>query len=141
MTASAPGCAPRAPGTTGRARKFCRFGDNMRQVAVTEGDKVAAEMKFGFSTNGYGVGDLVAKIDAGHATPRRTTLAAEYEKSYAVAPELRKGGKRHESLLYGARLELGLRAFLEAGRVQGLHRHVRGPARPEAAARASRRSG
>ena len=40
--------------------KFCRFGDNMRQVAVTEGDKVAAEMKFGFATNGYGVGDLVA---------------------------------------------------------------------------------
>ena len=44
--------------------KFCRFGDNMRQVAVTEGDKVAAEMKFGFATNGYGVGDLVAEVNA-----------------------------------------------------------------------------
>ena len=48
--------------------KFCRFGDNMRQVAVTEGDKVATEMKFGFATNGYGVGDLVA---AGECGPRR----------------------------------------------------------------------
>ena len=43
--------------------KFCRFGDNMRQVAVTEGDKVAAEMKFGFATNGYGVGDLAAAVE------------------------------------------------------------------------------
>ena len=44
--------------------KFCRFGDNMRQVAVTEGDKVAAEAKFGFAVNGYGVGDLVAQVNA-----------------------------------------------------------------------------
>ncbi len=88
--------------------KFCRFGDNMRQVAVTEGDKVAAEMKFGFAINGYGVGDLV---DAGRTpspTPRSKALAAEYEERYAVAPELRKGGARHDSLRYGARLELGL---------------------------------
>ena len=98
--------------------KFCRFGDNMRQVAVTEGDKVSAEMKFGFSTNGYGVGDLVAAVDA--ATDVEVSrLVDEYEGCYEVARELRKGGNRHESLRYGARLELGLRAFLEAGRFKG----------------------
>lgn len=98
--------------------RFCRFGDNMRQVAVTEGDKVSAEMKFGFSTNGYGVGDLVDAVDA--ATDADVSrLLDEYEGRYEVAPELRKGGNRHESLRYGARLELGLRAFLEAGRFSG----------------------
>ena len=112
--------------------KFCRFGDNMRQVAVTEGDKVAAEMKFGFATNGYGVGDLAAEVNA-VSDAKVKALAGEYEDRYAVAPELRKGGARHESLLYGARLELGLRAFLEARRLQGLHHDVRGSARPATA--------
>ena len=98
--------------------KFCRFGDNMRQVAVTEGDKVATEMKFGFATNGYGVGDLVAQVNA-VSDAKVKTLASEYEKRYAVAPDLRKTGARHESLLYGARLELGLRAFLEDGGFKG----------------------
>ncbi len=98
--------------------KFCRFGDNMRQVAVTEGDKVAAEMKFGFATNGYGVGELA---DAVGAVPdgKVKALAGEFEERYKVAPELRRGGERHESLLYGARLELGLRAFLERGGFNG----------------------
>ena len=99
--------------------KFCRFGDNMRQVAVTEGDKVAAEMRFGFAINGYGVGDLAAAVDAVTDARRQRTLAGEYEERYKVAPELRKGGERHESLLYGARLELGLRAFLEKGGFKG----------------------
>jgi L-arabinose isomerase len=100
--------------------KFCRFGDNMRQVAVTEGDKVAAEMKFGFAVNGYGVGDLAAKIaDTGIHDRHIDELCAEYEKQYAVAKDLRRGGKRHESLRYSARLELGLRAFLEEGGFKG----------------------
>ena len=98
--------------------KFCRFGDNMRQVAVTEGDKVAAEMTFGFSTNGYGIGDLAAAVDAiSDADVNR--LIGEYEARYAVAAPLRKGGERHESLRYGAKLELGLRAFLEGGGFKG----------------------
>ena len=71
--------------------KFCRFGDNMRQVAVTEGDKVATEMKFGFATNGYGVGDLVAQVNAVSDAAAKA-LANEYEERYAVAPELRKSG-------------------------------------------------
>jgi L-arabinose isomerase len=91
--------------------KFCRFGDNMRQVAVTEGDKVAAEMAFGFSTNGYGVGDLAETVNAVSDADAKS-LAGQYEELYDVAPALRRGGERHESLLYGARLELGLKRFM-----------------------------
>src|SRR6478736_8614423 len=98
--------------------KFCRFGDNMRQVAVTEGDKVATEMKFGFATNGYGVGDLVARVNA-VSDAKVKALASEYEQRYTVAPELRDTGARNESLLYAARLELGLRAFLADGGFKG----------------------
>ncbi|MGA2137302.1 MAG: L-arabinose isomerase [Verrucomicrobiia bacterium] len=98
--------------------KFCRFGDNMRQVGVTEGDKVAAEAKLGYAVNGYGVGDLVKFVnDVGDAAINR--LCDEYEQRYDVAPELRKAGARHESLRYGARTELGLRAFLKAGGFRG----------------------
>ena len=100
--------------------KFARFGDNMRQVAVTEGDKVAAEMRFGFAVNGYGVGDLVARIsDAAIDNGAIDALCAEYEVRYSVARELRKGGRRHDSLRYGARIELGLRGFLDGGGFKG----------------------
>jgi L-arabinose isomerase len=98
--------------------RFARFGDNMRFVAVTEGDKVAAEMRFGYSVNYYGIGDLVEKVNAiGDAEVNN--LCAEYEDSYNVAEPLRKGGERHESLRDGARIELGLRAFLEEGGFKG----------------------
>ncbi|HEX2860862.1 MAG TPA: L-arabinose isomerase [Lacunisphaera sp.] len=92
--------------------RIVRFGDNMRYVAVTEGDKVATEIRFGFEVNTYGVGDLGAKVNA---VPDRdiTALCALYEKLYAVVPSLRKNGARHDELRYSARLELGLRAFLE----------------------------
>jgi L-arabinose isomerase len=100
--------------------KFARFGDNMRQVAVTEGDKVSAEMRFGFSVDGYGVGDLVARIsDAAIDNNAIDALCAGYESRYDVAKELRKGGSRHDSLRYGARIELGLRAFLDEGGFKG----------------------
>ncbi|MDB6113069.1 MAG: araA, partial [Lacunisphaera sp.] len=98
--------------------KFVRFGDNMRQVAVTEGDKVASEMKFGFAVNTHGVGDLVAKVDS--VTDRKiTALCADYENAYAVVPALRKSGARHDALRYSARLELGLAAFLDEGGYKG----------------------
>ncbi len=100
--------------------KFARFGDNMRQVAVTEGDKVAAELRFGFAVNGYGIGDLVAKVSAAAIDDAQIdALCAEYEKRYVVAQDLRAGGSRHDSLRYGARIELGLRAFLEEGGFKG----------------------
>jgi L-arabinose isomerase len=98
--------------------KFCRFGDNMRQVAVTEGDKVAAEMKFGFATNGFGVGELTEAVRAASDVEAKA-LANEYEEHYDVAAELRRGGERHDSLLYGARLEIGLRTYLQAGGFKG----------------------
>jgi L-arabinose isomerase len=98
--------------------KFCRFGDNMREVAVTEGDKVAAQVQFGYSVNGYGVGDLVKSVNA--ATDREIEhLIAEYESRYTVAPKLRKTGSKRESLREAARIELGLRAFLTAGDFKG----------------------
>lgn len=98
--------------------KFCRFGDNMRQVAVTDGDKVEAEIKFGYAVNGYGIGDLVKVIqDVSDADTAK--LTAEYEESYSVMPSLRKGGDRHASLREAAKIEIGLRTFLEAGDFKG----------------------
>ena len=98
-----------------RTMRLARFGDNMRDVAVTEGDKVEAELQFGVSVNAYGVNDLVASVDAVHRQRRRHPGEASTRTSYDVVPELRAGGERHESLRYGARIELGLRAFLEDG--------------------------
>ncbi len=98
--------------------RFARFGDNMREVAVTEGDKVSAEIRFGFSVNGYGVGDLVQHVNA-ISDAAIDALAAEYEECYQVAPELRRQGLRHESLRDGARIELGLRSFLTSENFKG----------------------
>jgi L-arabinose isomerase len=98
--------------------KFARLGDNMRQVSVTEGDKVSAEARFGFSVNGYGIGDLVARVQS---TPEKAVneLCREYEKEYALAPVLKKTGARHASVREAARIELGLRAFLTEGGFKG----------------------
>ncbi|WP_020527595.1 L-arabinose isomerase [Flexithrix dorotheae] len=98
--------------------KFARIGDNMRQVAVTEGDKVAAEIKFGFSVNGYGIGDLVEYVNK-IGDLEIETLIAEYEDSYQLAANLRKGGEQRNSLIEAARIELGLKAFLEEGNFKG----------------------
>ncbi len=98
--------------------KFARFGDNMREVAVTEGDKVSAQMKFGFSVNGFGVGDLAAKVKE-VADRDIDTLVAKYETQYVVAPDLLKGARRSKSVREAARIELGLRAFLEQGGFKG----------------------
>lgn len=97
-----------------RSLRLVRFGDNMRDVAVTEGDKVEAEIRLGVSVNTYGVNDLVAVVDE-VADAEVDRLVAEYEDLYDVVPELRRGGERHESLRYGARIEAGLRTFLTEG--------------------------
>jgi L-arabinose isomerase len=92
--------------------RVVRFGDNMRDVAVTEGDKVEAQRRLGYSVNGYGVGDLVSSIDeVSEADIDR--LIRDYEGRYQVAPELRPGGARHQRLRHGARQEIGIRRFLE----------------------------
>lgn len=98
--------------------RFARFGDNMRYVSVTEGDKVGAEARFGYEVNGYGVGDLAEQVDA-VSDSEVDALCAVYEEEYQVVESLRKGGDRHASLRDGARIELGLRAFLEEGDFKG----------------------
>lgn len=98
--------------------KFVRFGDNMRNVAVTEGDKVEAEITFGYSVNTYGVGDLVKTID--EVTEHSIDLLIEeYEDSYVLVDELLRGGSRHQSLREAARIELGIERFLETGNYKG----------------------
>ncbi len=94
--------------------KVARFGDNMRQVAVTEADKVEAERRLGFAVNGYGVEDLASMVNA-VADAEVDRLVAEYDGLYEMAPALRKGGARRESLRDAARIELGLRHFLDDG--------------------------
>jgi len=97
-----------------KTMRVARFGDNMRQVAVTDGDKVAAEAQFGFSVNTYAVGDLVTVISQ-VSDGQVETLMQEYEDTYRLMPSLLKGGDRRDSLVEAARIELGLKAFLEDG--------------------------
>jgi L-arabinose isomerase len=98
--------------------RFARFGDNMRNVAVTEGDKVEAEIKFGYSVNTYGVGDLVKVINE-TTDAAIDTLVKEYAGSYTLAPSLLKGAEQHQSLREAAKIEIGLQTFLEAGNFKG----------------------
>jgi L-arabinose isomerase len=98
--------------------RFCRFGDNMREVAVTEGDKVNAQMRLGYSVNGYGVGDLVRVIKQ-VSDAEIDQLVQTYSEQYEVAAPLRAGGDQVQSLREGARIELGLRHFLQDGNFKG----------------------
>ncbi len=97
-----------------RALKLARFGDNMRYVAVTEGDKTEAELTFGVEVNTWGVNELSEAVDAA-ADGDIDALVMEYVDRYDVAPELLPGGDRHASLRDGAAIEVGLRSFLEGG--------------------------
>lgn len=101
-----------------RSMKLCRFGDNMRNVAVTDGDKVEAELQFGPAVNTWGVNDLVAAVENADQS-RVDEILAEYESMYAVVDELRQGGDKRESLEYAARLEAGMRDLLEGGGFTG----------------------
>ncbi len=94
--------------------KVARFGDNMRNVAVTEGDKVAAQAQFGYQVNGYGLGDLAAVINE-VADAEIDDLVSEYAESYTISADLRRGAARHESVREAARIEIGLEQFLRAG--------------------------
>jgi L-arabinose isomerase len=94
--------------------RVARFGDNMREVAVTEGDKVEAQIQLGYAVNGYGVGDLVKVVNA-VTESEIDRLMAEYDDTYTVAAELRPKGSRRQSLREAARIELGMRSFLEEG--------------------------
>ncbi len=98
--------------------KFVRFGDNMRYVAVTDGDKVEAELKFGFSVNTHGIGDLVGYINNIKETAV-TKLCDQYAELYKLMPSLKKNGNQHQSLRDAAKMELGMRKFLEDGNYKG----------------------
>lgn len=94
--------------------KIARFGDNMREVAVTEGDKVEAQIKFGYSVNGYGMGDLVKYVNQVSDVDAEK-LCTEYEATYKMSENLRKGGTKRNSLTEAAKIEIGMRAFLTDG--------------------------
>ena len=94
--------------------KIARFGDNMRDVAVTEGDKVEAQLRLGYDVYGYGVGDLVKAVNEASESEVQQTAQA-YLDEYDVVPALRPNGERYDSLLEAARIEVGLRSFLSAG--------------------------
>lgn len=94
--------------------RVARFGDNMRSVAVTEGDKVEAQMRLGYQVYGYGVGDLAQRVHV-VSDGDITALVDQYESQYSVAGDLRKGGARHSSVREAARIEIGLRRFLKEG--------------------------
>jgi L-arabinose isomerase len=98
-----------------RRLKIARFGGmNMREVAVTGGDRVEAQIRLGWSTNGYAVGDLVARVaEVSDADVER--VVSEYEDTYVLAPSLQRGGEKREGLRYAARQEIAMRAFLEDG--------------------------
>jgi L-arabinose isomerase len=97
-----------------RQLKVARFGDNMRRVAVTEGDKVEAEIRLGYQVDGFGVGDLVNRVQQ-VSDSEVGKLSAEYEELYTVAETLRANGRQRQSLYDAARIELGLRHFLQDG--------------------------
>jgi L-arabinose isomerase len=97
-----------------RTLKLARFGDNMRYVAVTDGDKTGAQLALGMSIEQYGVNTLVDAV-AQVSDADADALANEYEDRYEVVPELRAGGDRRDSLVYGAKIEIALRALLDDG--------------------------
>jgi L-arabinose isomerase len=94
--------------------KIARFGDNMRSVAVTEGDKVEAQMRLGYAVHGYGVGDLVQRVQQASDT-EIDQLVKDYGEQYTIASDLKPGGERHVSVREAARIEIGLRHFLTEG--------------------------
>ncbi|MFL7868089.1 MAG: L-arabinose isomerase [Anaerolineales bacterium] len=98
--------------------RFARFGDNMRDVAVTEGDKVEAQIRLGYDVYGYGIGDLVCAVNDVPDGDVQQILEA-YLDEYDVVPALQPDGDRYDSLLTGARVEAGMRNFLEAGNFKG----------------------
>ncbi|MCU0315595.1 MAG: L-arabinose isomerase [Fimbriimonadaceae bacterium] len=98
--------------------KFARFGDNMRMVSVTDGDKVSAEIQLGFTVDGFGVGDLVSEMAAVSPTEVAAKLE-EYGDLYDLVPELQIGGARRSSLEDGARQEIAIQGFLDARGYKG----------------------
>jgi L-arabinose isomerase len=98
--------------------KIARFGDNMRHVAVTEGDKVEGQIRFGYEVHGYGIGDIVERMEQ-VTDAQIDKLSKEYEETYDLDQALRDGGEKRENLRAEAKMELALRGFLEDGGFAG----------------------
>jgi len=111
-------CRAAAGWSDWQGAKFVRFGDNMRYVAVTDGDKVEAEYKFGYAVNTHGIGDLVSVIDT-VSDKEIDELVQEYQDVYTVAAALLKGNAQHQSLREAAKIEIGLSHFLKDGNFKG----------------------
>ncbi|MDG1763490.1 MAG: L-arabinose isomerase [Flavobacteriaceae bacterium] len=94
--------------------KVCRFGDNMREVAVTEGDKIEAQIQFGFSVNSFDASDIVKEMK-NNTAKEVEELVKIYEKEYTLAANLKEGGTQRQSLFDAAAIEIGLRRFLDKG--------------------------
>lgn len=99
---------------TAQNLKLARFGDNMRYVAVTEGDKTSAQITLGISIESYAVNELITAVEAVDDASI-DELVTEYEKLYDVSPELIRGAARHDSLRYQASIEIALEQFLIKG--------------------------
>ena len=97
-----------------KSLRVARFGDNMREVAVTEGNKVSAQIDLGYTVDGFGIGDLVEHV-RGASDQSVSDLVHQYDSDYTVAEPLREGAAQRPALVESARIELGLRAFLKAG--------------------------
>ncbi|WP_334075253.1 MULTISPECIES: L-arabinose isomerase [Paenibacillus] len=97
-----------------RSLKVARFGDNMREVAVTDGDKVSAQIQFGWSVNGYGIGDLVQVMNE-VSDAEVKALLEEYADKYTITKEGLSDGPVRESIAYQARTEIAMKRFLEEG--------------------------
>ena len=109
--------------TEGRNLKVARFGDNMRQVAVTEGDKVEAQIKFGWSVNGYGVGDLVERM-GGFSEAEVAGLMAEYADTYDLADDVRADGPARDRVREQGPDRAGPAGAPDRGRLWGVHDDV-----------------
>ncbi len=94
--------------------KVARFGDNMREVAVTEGDKVEAQIKFGWQINGYSLGEFVERVEK-VTDVEVDALYEEYETLYQVAENCKPGGEYHENVRVQARYEIALKGFMKDG--------------------------
>jgi len=91
-----------------RSLKIARFGDNMREVAVTEGDKIEAQLKFGWSVNTWGMGGFVELVNAVTEAQIDAKLA-EYESKYTIDTD------QMDSVRYQAKMEVAMQGFLEEG--------------------------
>ncbi len=134
------GAGARRLGRDARRCKLARFGDNMRNVAVTEGDKTEAELRFGVSVNTWGVNDLVAAVDA-VADADVDALVAEYVDLYDVAPSCARAATGTSRCATAPGIEVGAADVPRGRRLRRVHHELRGPRRAAPAARASPCSG